>query len=353
MNFLSTWLERFSLCAGKWRKEVRTHLSRLPFSDTADSQPLLEFLFGKVPGIIAKRKNAETRLLAEAYAWCCFAMWHAMWQCGSAFPSFPENYACHLKAALAAPEARRDPAALLLARMIVEFNAGDGRCGFNKLQLADAATIRESEALIHEGRFEFYLKAKEKYDEYACGLEQSGEFRTEWALIKKSFPRQCSGKGIIRRSLMYERNWERGPGAVFKSQPQRFQALFDLFCWKYFLWGMDGDKPLLLKTSVVFTPYGTQIFIPGYLSLDPKRDLNFTNVTKLHRARGIPRQGPGFSIGRQESTTRAAKAKAANLEASRNGLSGTERYQFICKSIGLPDHGDYRQLRKLLATKRK
>ena len=349
MNFLSTWLERFSLCAGKWRKEVRAHLSRLPFSDTADSQPLLEFLFGNVPGIIAKRKNAETRLLAEAYAWCCFAMW----QCGSAFPSFPENYAYHLKAALAATEARRDPAALLLARMIVEFNTGDGRCGFNKLQLADAATIRESEALIHEGRFEFYLKAKEKYDEYAFSLDQSGEFRTEWALIKKSFPRQCSGKGITRRSLINERNWERGPGAGFKSQAQRFQALFDLFCWKYFLWGMDGDKPLLLKASVVFTPYGTQIFIPGYLSLDPKRDLNFSNVTKLHRARGVPRQGPGFSIGRQENASLSARAQAANQQARGLGFKGDRRYEFICKSIGLPDHGDYRQLRKLLATKHK
>jgi hypothetical protein len=36
---------------------------------------------------------------------------------------------------------------------------------------------------------------------------------------------------------------------------------------------MKGDEPLLMKPSVVFTPFGTEIFIPGYISFDPKRDL--------------------------------------------------------------------------------
>lgn len=58
-----------------------------------------------------------------------------------------------------------EPAAIVLAKMIVQFNSGDGRCGFNRLELAAPAVIRESETLVQEGRYEFYLRAKEKYDE--------------------------------------------------------------------------------------------------------------------------------------------------------------------------------------------
>lgn len=159
--------------------------------------------------------------------------------------------------------------------------------------------IRESEHLVHEGRFKFYLRAQEKYDEYLFYLEQSKDFQIEWSLLKGAFPGSVIGKKIINRSLLPERNWARGPGAQFKGKAQQFQALFDFLCWKYYLWGMDGDVPFLLKTSVVFTPYGTPLFIPGYLSLDFKRDVDFSRVMRLHRARGIARQGPGFSIGRR------------------------------------------------------
>jgi hypothetical protein len=114
---------------------------------------------------------------------------------------------------------------------------------------------------------------------------------------------------------------------------------------------MKGDAPLLLKASVVFTPYGTQLFIPGYLSFDPKRDLDFSKVSRLHRARGIPRQGPGFSMGRRELAALRGQAQAADAEARRRGLKGEARYAYVCSAIGYRDSGDYRRLRKLLAKK--
>lgn len=111
---------------------------------------------------------------------------------------------------------------------------------------------------------------------------------------------------------------------------------------------MEGDIPLLLKTSVVFTPYGTQLFIPGYLSLDPKRDLDFSKVMRLHRARGIARQGPGFSIGRRELTELRHKGAQADGDAKKRGLKGDRRYKFVCSKIGFRDGGDFRRVRKLL-----
>lgn len=345
LAFAATWLNRFGLPKTGWRSKVTVHLKALPFVDSTEARPLIEFLFGKVPKILAKDDDQNVGLLAEAFAWCCYAFW----QCGSAFPAFPENYAIYLRKALTAQTP--DQVAIFLAKMLVEFNAKEGRCGFNRLELADAGLIRESEALVHEGRYEFYLRAQEKYEEYFFYLEQSEEFRKEWALLKETFPTAIVGKKVINRSLMPERNWVRGPGAIFDGEAKRFQALFDLFCWKYFLWGMEGDRPLLLKTSVVFTPYGTQLFIPGYLSLDPKRDLDFSKVTRLHRARGIARQGPGFSSGRRELADLQFRARNADRDARRKGLKGDNRYNYICKIIGYRDECDYRRLRKLLQTR--
>lgn len=341
-EFASAWLERFELPEKGWRNKATTHLKALPFVDLVTACALVEFLFGKVPEILLRKNDAKSQLLAQAFAWCCYAFW----QCESAFPAFPENYALYLKTALtsSAPE----PSAILLAKMIVEFNADAGRCGFNRLELTAPTVIRESEALVQEGRYEFYLRAQEKYDEYLFYLEQSEDFGTEWATLKKIFPSAMFRKEIINRTLMPERNWERGPGAEFSDDRRRFQALFDFFCWKYYLWGMEGDTPLLLKTTVVFTPFGTQLFIPGYLSLDPKRDLDFSKVMRLHRARGVARQGPGFSVGRRQVAELRRKARIADREARDRRLKGDGRYQFICRQINFVDEGDYRRLRKLL-----
>lgn len=346
-RFHARWLARFDLAKSGWRTAIRRKVAELPFCDPTTARPLLVFLFSDLPKLLKEHSDPQTERLADAFAWVCFSFW----QCESAFPAFPENYALFLRDQLMAPAMKRDPGAVALAELLVPKPEGvspDGRCGFNRLALLDPASIRESEMLIHEGRYEFYLKAQEKYAEYEGYLEHSAEFRADWQHIQTCFAAQLHGQEIVRRSLIPERNWERGPGAQFTDEAQRFQAIFDLFCWKYYLWGMKGDHPLLLKTSVVFTPFGTQIFIPGYLSFDPKRDLDFSKVMRLHRARGIERQGPGFSIGRHELADLRRRAKAADREARSNGLKGEARYRFVCEGIGYRDEGDYRRLRKLL-----
>lgn len=162
--------------------------------------------------------------------------------------------------------------------------------------------------MVRDGEYEKILHAPVKYDEFELQIRASDDLKKEWVEIKRLFPKQTGGRDIIHRSLVPERNWVRDPGANFKSKGAAFQAVFDLFCWKYYLWAMKGDEPLLMKPSVVFTPFGTQIFIPGYISFDPKRDLKLGVVSRLHRARGIRRQGEGFSGGR---IYRDVKAKHA------------------------------------------
>jgi hypothetical protein len=342
LPFDRRWLARFGLPRSDWRVAVQKEIGKLPFCEPEIARTLLAFLFADLPKLLKAQPDPELARLSEAFAWVCFSFW----QCESAFPAFPENYALFLRDEITKPAGKRDPDAIALAELLVP--GADGRCGFNRLALSDPAAIRESETLMYEGRYEFYLKAREKYAEYESYLAHSAQFRVDWERIKACFPGQLRGEKIARRSLIPERNWERGPGARFTDAAQRFQAVFDLFCWKYYLWGMKDDQPLLLKTSVVFTPYGTQLFVPGYLSFDPKRDIDFSKVMRLHRARGIARQGPGFSTGRRELAELRRKAKAADREARRRGLKGEARYRWVCGRINFRDEGDYRRLRKLL-----
>src|SRR5258705_13829636 len=102
--------------------------------------------------------------------------------------------------------------------MIVEFNSQDGQCGFNQLKLADPDAVRESERVVSEGGYEFYLNARVKYDEYALYLSESKAFRDEWQAIKAAFPEEMKQEGIILRSFIAERNWLRGNGAEFKTR---------------------------------------------------------------------------------------------------------------------------------------
>lgn len=344
-SFQSRWLNRFQLQKSSWKKSVVAELLHRPFCDRELGKSLLVFLFETLPKQLDRDPSPGTDELAEAFGWICFAFW----QCGSAFPSFPENYAQRLQMALSQPAEDRDPSAWVLARLLA--SAEDelsGKCGFNQLALKKPEIIRESEQLIHEGRYEEYLTAQEKYEEYETQLGFSAGFQTDWQMIKTRFADQVSGTKIIHRSLIPERNWVRGPGAQFDDAKQSFQAVFDLFCWKYYLWAMEGDRPHLLKPSVVFTPFGTQIFIPGYLSFDPKRDLKLKKITELHNARGITRQGPGFSIGRKELAEKKRRAKIADKEARQRGLTGDARYEYIGAQIGFIDHLDYRRTKRLL-----
>jgi hypothetical protein len=88
---------------------------------------------------------------------------------------------------------------------------------------------------------------------------------------------------------------------------------------------------------VVFTPFGTQIFIPGYISFDPKRDLKLGVLSRLHRARGIRRQGEGFSVARDENKKKATRAFELNEQAKAAGLKGDERLRFVANKLGNKD----------------
>jgi hypothetical protein len=340
-EFASKWLKRLGL-PSDWREPARRHLEQLCFSVLQDTWPLVESLFTVVPHIL--NREPERMDLAEAYGWCCYAFW----QCESAFPSFPERFASFLLEQLQADQCRNLEISSLLASLFVDADDLEKWGGINHPQLARPEVIRAHERVVKHGAYERILNAQIKYDEFERQIQASTDLKKEWSEIKRLFPDQTTGRDIIHRSLVPERNWVRGSGANFDSDQSAFQAVFDVFSWKYYLWAMKGDEPLLMKPSVVFTPFGTQIFIPGYISFDPKRDLKLGIVSELHRARGIRRQGEGFSIGRIDRNDRAKRAAELNEEAKTKGLEGDGRLRFIAKELRIATREDYREIRRLI-----
>ena len=107
-------------------------------------------------------------------------------------------------------------------------------------------------------------------------------------------------------------------------------------------------KPLLLKLSVNLTPFSTIIEVPKYWSFDPKRDLKWGAVTKLHRMRQVKRQGPKLSLGRSARREEAERGRALWEEASRAGLKGERRKQWVMERLGWDARTDESRLRRLL-----
>jgi hypothetical protein len=116
---------------------------------------------------------------------------------------------------------------------------------------------------------------------------------------------------------------------------------------------LELDAPLLLKLTVNPTAHGLMVFIPTYWSFDPRRDLNWTEINKLHKARGGLRQGPKMSEGRLARHTQARLAYQAAQRARELGLRGAKRLEFIIKSVRLAPETEPRTVRRLVKEGRK
>lgn len=193
---------------------------------------------------------------------------------------------------------------------------------------ASCSTAARHEHDVRQGQYETFIDAQAKFDE--TDEELSG-FSAEWDRIKSAFKvdRYRDHKGIIRRTSIPERNFRQDFELNWKSRDAQFRAVFDAFCCRRNLNGVQGDMPLLLKLSVNLTPYGTMIFIPAYWSFDPNRDIDWKEVTALHRSRVPKRQGRSLRENRAERRQNAIQARILIAKTKVLGLKGEERHAFI------------------------
>lgn len=213
--------------------------------------------------------------------------------------------------------------------------------------------ISEHEHLVKGGSYESLIKAQHKFDAKESRLVKDREFMADWQWIKKHFDVAAhrSDSGVIRRRMVSERNFRPDNwNFSWKSKRARFENVFDAFCHKWTLYGMEHDRPLLQKLSVNVTPYGTMIVIPRYWSFDCNRDLKWRSITKLHQSREVPRQGEKLEANHSERRTLAAAARVFMAEAKALGKKGESRDSWVLEKIGMAD-SDPRQLRRLLKLK--
>jgi len=216
------------------------------------------------------------------------------------------------------------------------------------------AAVSAHEHDVRVGNYEHLIAAHHKYDFKEQELSHKPEFKDDWSMLKAHFeiPKYRDSKGIIRRSMVQERNFRpKGWDFSWGSKEARFRSVFDAFCHKWMLYGMEGEKPLLQKLSVNITPLGTMIFIPRYWSFDQKRDLEWGAINGLHRSRDVHRQGVKLTPGQLAKLGEVERAKVYWKEASQNGLKGENRDNWVMAKLKWGSRTDARQLRRLLKQK--
>lgn len=214
---------------------------------------------------------------------------------------------------------------------------------------AACEVVARHEREVQGGFYEHVTDGSAKYAQKEAELAGNVEFRSQWARLKAAFnpAGHADHKGVIRRTMSTERNlrpeWpNRLPGAH-----AAFQTAFDAFCLRWHLYGMQHDEPLLLKLAVNLTPFATMIVIPSYWSFDPKRDVRWSEIARLHRARARQRQGAVLKEGREQRRQMAQKLEKLTAKAARLDLHGEARRAFLVKGLGLAPQTSDRTLRRL------
>jgi hypothetical protein len=201
---------------------------------------------------------------------------------------------------------------------------------------AICAAVTDHEFQVQKGAYENLVKTQAKYDQNELAIRNDPELRRQWESLKAAFAVQayCDHKGVLRRTMTAERNLRPSFSVNLRRPAEAFQAAFDAFCLRWNLYGMQHDEPLLLKLAVNLTPYGTMIHIPAYWSFDPKRDIRWDAIAKLHRTRVSGRQGAALAAGVAERRQNAAKLRQLDQEVRRLGLKGDPKHEFICRGLG-------------------
>lgn len=208
----------------------------------------------------------------------------------------------------------------------------------------------EHEHSIVKGRYEHIVRCQQKFDEREKRLQQSTAFRSAWRNLTQRFKVSDYRlkRGVIRRQMSQERNFRDGLVFEWRDKDARFRQLFEALCYRWNLYGVQYNRPLLLKITVNPTPHGTMIFIPRYWSIDLSRDLNWKEIGRLHHAHGAIRQGPKLSVSRMERHEEAIRAQKAWIAAGKQGLRGDKRYEYVLEVLGRLPETDFSTVKRFL-----
>lgn len=209
--------------------------------------------------------------------------------------------------------------------------------------------VARHEEMVQIGAYENLLGNAAKYAQMEGELKANSEFQTHWTRIQVTFDPQrfADHKGVIRRTMGTERNLRPDWASRTPGPRGEFQTAFDAFCMRWNLYGMQHDAPLLLKLSVTLTPNATMIVVPACWSFDPKRDIRWGEIAKLHRARARSRQGAALKEGKEHRRKLALKLRKLDAEAAKRRLRGDAKQAFLCAGLGLVPETSPKRLSRL------
>jgi hypothetical protein len=221
------------------------------------------------------------------------------------------------------------------------------------MQTQDA--IGEFEHLVETGNYDDLLRQPDKFKESDFAIKRDDELQRSWAEIKKRWDltKFQNTRGVIRRRMSQERNFRPDWGFDWNDSESKFHSFFDAMCYRWKLYGMQRDDPLLLKVTVNPTPHGTMIFIPRHWSLDLARDLHWNKIGKLHKAHGAARQGPKLSRSRIAKAGESVQVKAFWDEAQTKKIRGNSRYDYVLKKMHKDIRTDHSWVNRLLSLARR
>lgn len=210
-------------------------------------------------------------------------------------------------------------------------------------------TVAAHEHQVQKGRYEDLIHAQAKFTQAELELRSDPDFQSDWQRLCEHFDVASfqDHKGVIRRSMTAERNLRPGGRVDLATASDSFRLAFDAFCLSWHLYGVQHGQPLLLKLAVNLTAHGTMILIPSFWSFDPKRDLRWEAINKLHRVRVAGRQGAALAEGLAERMAQAAKLRELDAEAKRGKLRGDQKHHFLCAGLGLSIDTSPRRLSRL------
>jgi hypothetical protein len=220
---------------------------------------------------------------------------------------------------------------------------------------AVCAAVADHELHVQKGTYENLLKTQAKYAQNELAIKNSPELRLQWVAIKAAFDVRAyqDYKGVVRRGMTIERNLRLPFHVDLRRRDDAFHAAFDAFCLRWNLYGMQYDEPLPLKLAVNLTPYGTMIHIPSYWSFDPKRDIRWDAIAKLHRIRVSGRQGAALAKGIAERIQNVALLQQLDQEVHRLGLKGEKKHEYICRGLGWDSRTSSKRISRLRAELKK
>ena len=185
----------------------------------------------------------------------------------------------------------------------------------------------EHERVLQQGDYAAHLRNPEKYIAMEQQVKDNPNRIAHWNRIKELFKVgkfRHHSHGVIRRTQYLERGVP--PDEYYlteESNEERwlFQAIFDLYCKKYGLFGMQFDEPLVERLTVTRTQFNTTISVPRWLRV-ARDDIRWDIVQETHGNDDLGRQGVKASANELERLEMLRRIDCATQQAKSEGLKG-------------------------------